>query len=90
MLVVYPILMRTTLTIDDDVAFGLQKMQKSDPKKPFKVLVNETLRRGLQTPQSPTQKPFVVRSRPIGIADKVDLDNIEEALNILEGVDRKW
>lgn len=82
--------MRTTLTIDDDVAFGLERMRKSEPKKPFKVLVNETLRRGLQSPTSPVQKPFVVRSRPVGIADKVDLDNIEEALNILEGADRKW
>lgn len=90
MLLLYPFCMRTTLTIDDDVAFGLEKMQKSEPKKPFKVLVNETLRRGLQTPNAPPQKPFVVRSRPVGIADKVDLDNIEEALNILEGEDRKW
>lgn len=91
MFIMYDYFMRTTLTIDDDVAFDLKRMRKNAPEKPFKVLVNETLRRGLQSPKTtPAQKPFVVRSRPVGIADKVDLDNIEEALNILEGADRKW
>jgi|GEM_PF-2268129 len=82
--------MRTTLTIDDDVAFNLNEMQKSDPNKPFKVLVNETLRRGLSVADHTIDKPFVIKSRSIGISKNIDLTSIEDALDMIEGKDRKW
>lgn len=82
--------MRTTLTIDDDVAFGLKKAQEAEPKKPFKVMVNEILRRGLQSPpKAATTAPFKVRSRPIGLRKDLNFDNIEEVLDILEGINRR-
>lgn len=83
--------MRTTLTIEEDVAFGLRKEQESDPKKPFKVIVNEVLRRGLQGSSGRKSEtvPFTVRSRPIGLRKDLNFDNIEEVLDILEGPDRK-
>ena len=82
--------MRTTLTIEDDVAFGLRKAQESEPEKPFKVLVNEILRRGLQsTPKGAAKSPFKVRSRPIGLRKDLNFDNIEEVLDILDGVNRR-
>lgn len=82
--------MRTTLTIEDDVAFGLKRIQQSEPDKPFKVLVNEILRRGLQSPKTTKKSvPFKVKSRPIGLRQDLNFDNIEEVLDILEGVNRK-
>ncbi len=82
--------MRTTLTIEDDVAFGLKRIQQSDPEKPFKVLVNEILRRGLQQASEKKVKvPFKVRSRPLGLRKDLNFDNIEEVLDILDGVHRK-
>ena len=82
--------MRTTLTIEDDVAFGLKSIQQSEPDKPFKVLVNEVLRRGLQSPNASKGKvPFKVKSRPIGLRRDLNFENIEEVLDILEGVNRR-
>ena len=82
--------MRTTLTIEDDVAFGIKQAQKAEPDKPFKVVVNEILRRGLQvTSKKPVYPPFKIRSRPLGLREGLNLDNIEEVLDILEGVHRK-
>ncbi len=82
--------MRTTLTIEDDVAFGLKRIQQSEPDKPFKVLVNEVLRRGLQSPKGTKGTvPFKVKSRPIGLRQDLNFDNIEEVLDILEGVNRR-
>lgn len=82
--------MRTTLTIEDDVIFGIKQIQKSEPDKPFKVLVNEILRRGLQTaPEKKVKAPFKVRSRPLGLRKDLNFDNIEEVLDILDGVHRR-
>jgi hypothetical protein len=82
--------MRTTLTIDDDVAFGLKKAQESDPAKPFKQIVNETLRRGLISRASTLpKKKFKVKAYKIGLRKDLNFDNIEEVLDILEGPNRK-
>ncbi len=82
--------MRTTLTIEDDVAFGIKRIQQTEPDKSFKVLINEILRRGLQhVPRKKSKSPFKVRSRPIGLRKDLNFDNIEEVLDILEGVHRR-
>lgn len=82
--------MRTTLTIEEDVAFGIKQIQKAEPDKPFKVVVNEILRRGLQvSPKKKAYPPFKVRSRPMGLREDLNFDNIEEVLDILEGVHRR-
>jgi hypothetical protein len=39
--------MRTTITLDDDVAARL-KAESRRPNRPFREIVNETLRRGLE------------------------------------------
>lgn len=52
--------MRTTLTLDDDVANYL-KEQSRLLNKPFKQVVNDTLRRGM-SPAGPAKRPkFKVR-----------------------------
>ncbi len=83
--------MRTTLTLDDDVAFGLKKAQEHDPKKSFKEVVNEALRRGLRTKseKSVPKKRFKVEPLNLGLREYLDFDNIEELLDRLEGPFRR-
>lgn len=78
--------MRTTLTIDDDVAAlleGLRRMRSAN----MKALVNEALRRGLQQMTAP-EKPrgsFQTRSAALGRLRIGSIDNIADALAIAEG-----
>ncbi len=81
--------MRTTLTIDDDVVFGLKKIQESEPSKSFKQIVNEALRRGLNGSSAKPRKPFKVIAYPLGLRKGLSLDNIEELLDQVEGPNRK-
>lgn len=82
--------MRTTLTIDDDVVFGLRKAQESDPKKSFKEVVNEALRRGLSSKKAADVKEeFKLITYPIGLRKDLNFDNIEELLDVIEGPNRK-
>jgi hypothetical protein len=83
--------MRTTLTIDDDVAFGLKKMQEKDPAKSFKEIVNDILRRGLNTKASSAKAKnnFTIEPLNLGLREDLNFDNIEELLDQLEGPFRK-
>ncbi|MBK9215127.1 MAG: hypothetical protein IPM59_05945 [Chloracidobacterium sp.] len=82
--------MRTTLTLDKDVAFGLEKIKAAEPRKPFKVVVNEVLRRGLRNDgSSEKRKPFVVDSRPIGVRKDIDWNDLDGFLDQIEGDRRK-
>ena len=57
------ILMRTTVTLDRDVAAQLQGLAHRR-RKPFKVILNETIRKGLGNwDKSRAIKPFRVRAR---------------------------
>jgi mRNA-degrading endonuclease RelE of RelBE toxin-antitoxin system len=80
--------MRTTLTIDADVAAELERLRRARNKK-FKDLVNEALRRGLRELAAPPkkQKPFRTRSMDLGRCLIDNLDNIAEVLAIAEGED---
>lgn len=76
---------RTTLTLDEDVAAKLRaEMRRSG--KPFKQTVNDLLRLGLNAPRAlkPPQ-PFVVRARALGVRPGLNYDNIGELLEDLEG-----
>jgi plasmid stability protein len=77
---------RTTLTLDDDVAAKL-KSRARRTGQPFKDVVNETLRRGLaETVAVSRHLPFKVQARDLGrVRPGVSLDNIGELLDRLEG-----
>jgi len=81
--------MRTTLTIDDDVAFGLKKAQEGNPCKPFKEIVNDALRRGLRPEANRRRKRFKVEPLNLGLRKDLSYDNIEELLDIIEGPNRR-
>lgn len=81
--------MRTTLTIDDDVAVELQRLQKSRDVS-LKELVNDALRRGLRDMTAPPRKRKLFRTRTYKMGMQlVDIDNVAEALAYAEGEDFK-
>ena len=81
--------MRTTLTLDDDVAAMLDRAQKSR-KSTFKQLVNEALRRGLQAMASPPNRKKKQYTRVFhGKFLVPNVDDISEALALAEGEDYK-
>jgi hypothetical protein len=77
--------MRTTLTLYPDVA---AKAKKGAAKlgKPFKEVINEALRLGLdQVLNPPKAKPYKTKGKPMGLRPGINLDNIGELLAQLEG-----
>ncbi|MGQ0505689.1 MAG: hypothetical protein ACT4TC_10260 [Myxococcaceae bacterium] len=58
--------MRTTLTIDEDVAAKLEE-ERRRTQKAFKEIVNDALRIGLALQRKPKKpQPFVIRSHSCG------------------------
>jgi hypothetical protein len=79
-------MMRTTLTIDDDVTVLLARLRK-ERNVGLKDLVNDALRRGLGEMLAPAKqrKPFRTRSVDLGRPRLANIDNIAEVLAIAEG-----
>ena len=77
--------MRTTLTIDDDVAHALTERQRRTGES-FKQLVNEALRRGLRqmTSRPLRRQPFQTRVVKLGRCKLGSIDNISEVLATAE------
>lgn len=77
--------MRTTLTLDEDVAAKLKsEVRKSG--KPLKAVVNEALREVLTARKAAKkQAPFKVRARSLGHYPGLDYDNIGVLLEQIEG-----
>lgn len=80
--------MRTTLTLDDDVARLLNKEVRRSQTS-FKQAVNHFLRLGLMASKQPSRKPFVVKPWNLGPPPGISFDNVEELLEALEGPERR-
>ncbi len=78
--------MRTTLTLDDDLAARL-KAESRRAGRSFRDVVNETLRRGLMSRRIPPQRePFRVTPHDFGeLRPGLSLDNIAELIEQVEG-----
>jgi plasmid stability protein len=78
--------MRTTLTLDDDVAAKL-KAEARRSGRSFRDVVNDVLRRGLATLRAaPTQRPFKVAARDLGkLLPGLTLDSVADLLEQVEG-----
>jgi hypothetical protein len=74
--------MRTTLTLDSDVADRLRALAR-ERRLPFKQVVNAVLRRGLDV-GSGGASPFRVEARPLGLRPGIDLDQALELAARLE------
>jgi hypothetical protein len=79
---------RTTLSLEDDVANMLNKeMRRSGTS--FKQAVNHFLRLGLVASKQQKREPFVVTPRPLGLPPGLNYDNVEELIEKLEGLEHK-
>lgn len=83
--------MRTTLTIDDDVAIALERVRGRDGVA-LKEVVNQALRRGLRVmdaerEDAPRARYRVRAWRSGGM--RVSVDNVAEALDWAEGHARR-
>lgn len=65
--------MRTTLTVDDDIATELRRLSAST-RQGFKSIVNELLRRGLAASPRPYPTPgrFIIKAKSCGFLPGVD------------------
>jgi adenine C2-methylase RlmN of 23S rRNA A2503 and tRNA A37 len=76
--------MRTTLTLDDDVAVQLKRLRGERNAK-FRELVNEALRRGLREMSGVPQRRKAFRARTFDMGEPlVNIDNVAETLARLE------
>ncbi|MGH8526658.1 MAG: DUF2191 domain-containing protein [Gammaproteobacteria bacterium] len=77
--------MRTTLTLDDDVAAKL-KAESRRAGRPFRDIVNETLRRGLANRRVTSRQVLKVTARDLGnLRPGLSLDNVAELIEQVEG-----
>lgn len=77
--------MRTTLTLDKDVAAALERLRKTSDAS-FKKLVNEALRRGLSELGKHTKPRRVFRTRTVDLGRPLvaGVDNIAETIAVAE------
>ncbi len=77
------------MTIDDDV---LERARAISAKlgRPFKVIVNQALRIGLEQVERPAKRrPYKTRPHKMGLKQGHNLDNIQELLAQIEGEDAR-
>jgi len=84
MFLIYHLDMRTTLTLDNDVAAKLKEEMKRSGKS-FKDTVNSVLRNGLNIPKKRKVEPFIVNPKEFRPRITIDYDNIGELLEQIEG-----
>jgi hypothetical protein len=77
--------MRTTLTLDDDVAAALERLRKAR-RGSFRDLVNEALREGLKSLAGPPRKRTSFRTRAVDLGRCLsgNVDNVAEVLAVAE------
>ncbi len=81
--------MRTTLTLDPDVA-AKAKRSAARLGKPFKSVINSALRIGLDEVLKPAAaKPYRSKPLPLGLKPGFSYDNIAELIAQVEGEDYK-
>ena len=75
--------MRTTLTLEPDVARQLRK-KMTEKKLTLKQAVNEALRAGLKTTATEKRHKFVVEPHSCGFRAGIDLDKLNQLVDELE------
>ena len=80
--------MRTTLSLDDDVAAQLEQLRRDDPRA-FKDIVNDLLRRALSARDTETRGPRgpFTHTVDLGRPRLPDVDDVSEARAIAESDD---
>ena len=77
--------MRTTLTIEPDVAILLERLQQARGSS-LKEAANEAIRLGAEALLKPKSKAWKTYTRPVNTgAPRISLDDVSEALAFAEG-----
>jgi metal-responsive CopG/Arc/MetJ family transcriptional regulator len=79
--------MRTTVTLDDDLAVRLDQ-RRAERGMTFRDALNDAVRRGLAAAEEQEQAgPMAVTTRPLALGRRLisDSDNVAEALAVAEG-----
>ncbi len=81
---------RTTLTLEEDVVDRLRREARRTGR-PFKAIVNEALRVGLERRERQACRgaSFKVEPMDLGLKPGIELDDIEGLLDQLEGPRRR-
>ena len=79
---------RTTLTLDADVAAKL-KAEARRTGRSYREIVNEFLRIGMRVQRATPPGPFQVHARRMGLRAGLDIDNIGELLEQIEGPEQR-
>lgn len=82
--------MRTTLTLDDDVAARLEQLREQR-RLPFRTLVNDALRRGLAAVDAPKGPRTAPPTSPVSLGGALlpDVDDVAAVLAAAEGDRRR-
>jgi hypothetical protein len=81
---------RTTLTLEDDVAVRLER-ERRRRRVSLKTIVNDVLRAGLDSLGRPRPEPTQFRTKGFNLGPSLvgSLDNIEEVLSRIEGEEHR-
>ena len=81
--------MRTTLSLEEDVLHRAREISERT-KTSFRHVVNEALRKGLDSIEPPQKnRPYVTPSRKMGLKPGKSLDNINDLLAEIEGEEHR-
>jgi hypothetical protein len=75
--------MRTTVTLDADVAAAVERMRR-EKSIGVSEAINALIRAGLVAKPRPGRTRYTHRSQDLGI--RIDVTNVAEALELLEGL----
>jgi len=77
--------MRTTLTLDDDLAQQLKELARASDRS-FKEITNEAIRRGLSVGHPPADQPepFRVEAKACGLRSGIDPLKLNQIYDDLE------
>jgi hypothetical protein len=80
--------MRTTLTLDDDVGAALERLCDKQ-KRPFRTVVNDTLRAGIAVVTQKRSRPArLFRTKPVTLG-KPRLPNVDDVAEVLAFLDHQ-
>ena len=82
--------MRTTMTIDEDIARQIKKKRLTTNGKSFKEVVNETLRSGLRYEEQIDRQPkkkFELTGRLLRAKTRFNFDKIQQLVEFIDEED---
>jgi hypothetical protein len=81
--------MRTTVDLEEDL-LDMARASARKLKKPFRAIVNEALRAGLERISDlSVRRPYRTIPHDMGLQEGRNLDNVQELLSQLEGDDAR-